>query len=45
VVKEKIHIQAKGKLMPGHRRIRPELSKGEKLRNFLAMVKIAMTGK
>lgn len=45
VVKQKIHLQAKGKLMPGHRQLRPEAGKGEKLRNFLAMVKIAMTGK
>ena len=43
-VKEKIHQQAKGKLLPGHRHIRPEPGKGEKFRNFFAMVKIAMTG-
>lgn len=45
VVKEKIHTQAKGKLMPGHRRLREELSKWQKSKNFMAMVKIAMTGK
>ncbi|MBA54920.1 MAG: hypothetical protein CMK89_10750 [Pseudomonadales bacterium] len=45
VVKEKIHRQAKGELLPGHRKLRPDLSSWEKVRNFLAMVKIAITGK
>lgn len=45
VVKQKIHAQASGKLLPGHRKLRPDLSTREKARNFLAMVRIAMTGK
>lgn len=45
VVKHKIHLQAKGKLMPGHRRLGPEPSRMQKARNFAAIVKIAMTGK
>lgn len=45
VVKEKIHQQAKGVLLPGHRKLRPELSKFEKMKNTMAMVKIALTGK
>ena len=45
VVKEKIHRQAKGELLPGHRKLRPDLTTWEKLRNFVAMVKIAITGK
>lgn len=44
-VKDKIHKQAKGELLPGHRRLRPELSRMRKLRNTAAMVKIALTGK
>lgn len=44
-VKDKIHRQAKGKLLPGHRRLRPELSRRTKIRNTLAMVKIALAGK
>jgi hypothetical protein len=44
-VKEKIHRQAKGGLLPGHRKIRPEPSKLEKARNAFALVKIALTGK
>jgi len=45
VVKEKIHRQAKGELLPGHFRLREEPGKLEKLRNTLALVKIALTGK
>lgn len=45
VVKEKIHRQAKGGLLPGHRKIRPELSRREKLRNAVAIVRIALSGK
>ncbi|MEE2733428.1 MAG: nuclear transport factor 2 family protein [Pseudomonadota bacterium] len=45
VVKEKIHRQAKGELLPGHRKLRPDLSRWEKFRNFIALVKIAITGK
>lgn len=45
IVKEKIHTQAKGKLLPGHRRLRPEPSKWQKTKNAMALVKIAMTGK
>jgi hypothetical protein len=44
-VKEKIHTQGKGQLLRGHRRLRPELGKLQKLRNFMAVVKIAVTGK
>lgn len=44
-VKEKIHLQAKGQLLPGHRRLHPPMSKGRKFRNTMAMVKIALTGK
>ncbi len=45
VVREKIHRQAKGELLPGHRKLRPDLSTWEKVRNFIAMVRIAVTGK
>jgi hypothetical protein len=45
VVKEKIHRQAKGTLLPGHRKIRPDPSGFEKLRNTFAIVKIALTGR
>lgn len=44
VVKEKIHRQARGALLPGHRKLRPEPSAWEKTRNTLAMIKIAVTG-
>lgn len=45
VMKQKIHRQATGGLLPGHRRIRPEPGLGEKLRNTFALVKIALTGR
>lgn len=45
VVKEKIHRQAKGGLLPGHRKLRAEPTRMEKLRNGFALVKIALTGK
>lgn len=45
VVKQKIHMQARGVLLPGHRKLREEPSKTEKMRNFFAMAKIAMTGR
>lgn len=45
VVKEKIHQQAKGTLLPGHRRLRAEPSRWEKTKNTMALVKIAMTGR
>ena len=45
VVKEKIHRQAQGELLPGHRKLRPDLSRWQKFRNFSAMVRIAMTGR
>ena len=45
IVKEKIHLQAKGVLLPGHRKLRPKMSKMEKFKNFIAMIKIATTGK
>ncbi len=44
-LKERIHMQAKGKLAPGHRRLRPELTTAEKIRNAFAIVKIALTGR
>ncbi len=44
-VKEKIHRQARGQLLPGHRKIRAELSRMEKFRNAVAMVKIALIGR
>jgi hypothetical protein len=45
VVKGKIHKQAKGVLMPGHRKLRKEPSMLRKMQNNVAMVKIALTGK
>ncbi|MGJ8686177.1 MAG: hypothetical protein ACSHWQ_01770 [Spongiibacteraceae bacterium] len=45
VVKEKIHLQAKGVLMPGHQRLREEPSRMNKIRNMLSMIKIAATGR
>ncbi len=45
VVKRKIHVQAKGTMLPGHRPIREAPSKTEKVKNALAMVKIALTGR
>ncbi len=44
-VKEKIHRQAKGDLLPGHVRIRPAPSLAQKARNFGALVKVALLGK
>ncbi len=44
VVKQKIHRQAKGVLLPGHRKLRPEPSNWEKAKNTIAMIKIAVTG-
>jgi hypothetical protein len=45
VVKEKIHKQAKGVLLPGHRKLHEEPSRMQKAKNTLAMIKIAITGK
>ncbi|RJF86511.1 nuclear transport factor 2 family protein [Oleomonas cavernae] len=45
VVKEKIHQQAKGRLLPGHRRLHPEPSRLQKLRNTIAIARIALTGR
>lgn len=45
VVKEKIHRKARGGLLPGHRRLRPNPTFGEKLRNLAAIVRIAVSGK
>jgi hypothetical protein len=45
VVKQKIHRQAKGGLLPGHVRLRPEPTMMQKLRNGLAITRIALTGK
>lgn len=44
VVKRKIHEKAK-KLLPGHVRLRPEPTPAQKIRNFTAMVKIALLGR
>lgn len=44
-IKDKIRRQAKGELLPGHRRIAAPRSKGRKMRDGMAMVKIALTGK
>jgi len=43
-IRKKIHTQARGKLLPGHRKIRAEPSAIRKTRNALAMVKIALFG-
>lgn len=43
-IREKIHRQAKGDLLPGHERIRREPGKLEKLRNYQALVRIALFG-
>lgn len=45
IVKQKVQRNAQGKLLPGHRRMRPELSLATKAKNFSALVKIALTGK
>ena len=45
VIKQKIHQQAKGALLPGHRKLRPEPSTATKVKNALALVKIALTGR
>lgn len=45
IVKQKIHKQAKGELLPGHRHLRPEPSRMQKMVNAFAMVKIALTGR
>lgn len=45
IVKEKIHRQARGTLLPGHRRIREDLNPWQKTKNAFALVKIAMTGR
>lgn len=45
VVKEKIHRQAKGNLLPGHRKIRPAPSAIEKVRNVFAIARIALSGR
>lgn len=44
VVRQKIHKQARGELLPGHEHLRPEPSKLRKARDFLAMVRIAVLG-
>ena len=45
IMKQKIHKQATGGLLQGHRRLRPEPGFAEKARNTFALVKIALTGK
>ncbi len=44
-VKEKIHRQAKGELLPGHVRLRPAPSLLHKGKNFAALLKVALLGK
>ncbi|CBL44694.1 Conserved hypothetical protein [gamma proteobacterium HdN1] len=44
-VKKKIQTHAHNKLLPGHRYLRPEPDTLTKARNFMAMVKIAATGR
>lgn len=44
-VKGKIRKQAKGELLPGHRRIGTPRSKARKMRDGFAMVRIALTGR
>ena len=45
IVKEKIHRMAKGEMLPGHRMLHEPLGFMEKVRNALAIVKIAIAGK
>lgn len=45
IIKQKIHRQATGRLLPGHRRLRSEPNMIEKTRNALSLVRIALTGK
>ena len=44
VIREKIHRQAKGEMLPGHERIREEPSRIERIKNSLALVRIALLG-
>ena len=44
-IKQKIHRQARGELLPGHQRLRPGASRWQKTRNALSMVSIALTGR
>ena len=44
VVKEKIHDQARGKLLPGIERIGPQQSMCTRLNNFMAMVRVSAFG-
>ncbi|MDH3200427.1 MAG: hypothetical protein OEM15_05985 [Myxococcales bacterium] len=43
-IKEKIHRQARGEMLPGHERLRKEPGRLEKLKNFQALVRIALFG-
>ena len=43
-MRKKIQKQARGGLLPGHRRLRPEASRLNQLRDGLAMVRIALLG-
>lgn len=45
IVKDKIHTQARGKMLPGHEPLGTPPSMAEKVKSGLAMVKIALTGK
>ncbi len=43
-IREKMHTQAMGKLMPGHEKLREEPSRIEKIKNSLAIARIALFG-
>ena len=44
-IKQKIHRQVRGELLPGHQRIRPKLSSWQKTRNLMSMMSIALVGR
>lgn len=44
-IKQKIHRQARGELLPGHERIRPRLSAWQKTRNAVSILSIALVGR
>ena len=44
VIREKIHRQAKGEMLPGHEKLREEPGRIEKVKNALALVRIAVFG-
>lgn len=44
VIREKVHRQAKGEMLPGHEKLREEPGRIEKVKNALALVRIAVFG-